>query len=345
MASHSSAQIGSGSFAIVRRVKDTAVKKYRKRPSEDLSDDIFDIVNETAALVRLKGCAQVPEFLGLTHPWTLTMSLHGPNLINSPAKGVEATDSLLGDLLMGVCFMHKRGIAHRDITIGNVLWKDPAQRTNKFVICDFGWAINVDIVGEKVFKEKTTYRMPPEAAHGSGITTADGVKALDVYCVGEVVKIQMLSQISRDLEPASMIIKKLQAPVKKRLTAEEGLELFKELISNVDNPDLREITHFTKLQKEIIFERGIKTLEICGKKLERDSLCDILKPGVQIFQTLHDSGFIRSCTDTKYNIYLTCSELAGALVRPNLYHIQPRGRAELMVKIMQHLAFDLHSLV
>lgn len=344
MISPAPAQIGSGTFATVESARGMAVKRYKDRELGKPVNDITDIINEAAALVHLKGCPQVPDFLGLAHPWELTMPLHGPSLFDSPITHSEDANTLLEDLLLGIDFIHQRNVAHRDITTCNVLWKS-AKGGSGFVICDFGRAISLSAnAGAKRFDSRTTHRTPPEAEEG--ITSADGVRAVDVYCVGNVVRVQTISlPPTEGLEVTVHIVRKLMAPINTRLTAEEGLELFSELIHETGRPLAPVSEKLTDARKLALYEQGQNSLQLYGLRVRKANPGEKFKAAVRMFHCLHTTNFIRAGNENPREILGACLDLAKAVFNTNVDFVESEHTSDaLRLKIMHHLAFDLYAL-
>lgn len=154
--------LGKGSFGSVYVVdKDVARKDF----SDYRNYSDYNFI-EVATLQHLRNVPHVVQICGMAKikrglPCGFYMERHTGSL---GGMGVVTLDwdvqKIVGQLLVAVKHIHSIGIAHRDITLANIL----IDKNGDAVLCDFSNAALVDIVGDDVslLSETTTkIYMPP----------------------------------------------------------------------------------------------------------------------------------------------------------------------------------------
>ncbi|TFY71105.1 hypothetical protein EVG20_g1888 [Dentipellis fragilis] len=169
-------QVGKGAFGSVHRGRHipsgkVVAIKIVDLDSEDADDDVLSMQREVALLTQLRGGPNIINYYGcfLDGPrvWIIMDYADGGSvrdfIENSPSEGIEEKFAVIitREVLVGLVYLHKCAVIHRDIKAANVL----VTSTGKVLICDFGVsAILATTVGKRNTFIGTPFWMAPEIA-------------------------------------------------------------------------------------------------------------------------------------------------------------------------------------
>jgi len=129
-------------------------------------------------------CIYLHDFLSIAikgNIWLVMDLCTGGNLttrkLNEP--GVTAMGE---QILRGICYLHRRGIAHRDLKLENILYEDSSVNSSIRLI-DFGLSQTYDIHSNNKGGMGAAYCMSPEVAGN----TAPYTEKSDVWSIGIIV--------------------------------------------------------------------------------------------------------------------------------------------------------------
>lgn len=150
--------IGHGSFGTIYAVnKYTAWKRFTRHDGYISCD-----LNEVVALQHLKNIPHVIQIHKIEKiqrgiPCSFTMDRHAGSIYERGLSCGWDVRKVIGQLLIAVNCIHTLGIAHRDITLKNLLM----DRNDNVVLCDFGTSALVDVAGPLKSKTIIDLYMPP----------------------------------------------------------------------------------------------------------------------------------------------------------------------------------------
>ncbi|KAA1477757.1 Pkinase-domain-containing protein [Dentipellis sp. KUC8613] len=169
-------QVGKGAFGSVHKGRHipsgkVVAIKIVDLDSEDADDDVLSMQREVALLTQLRGGPNIINYYGcfLDGPrvWIIMDYADGGSvrdfIENSPSEGIEEKFAVIitREVLVGLAYLHKCAVIHRDIKAANVL----VTSTGKVLICDFGVsAILATTVGKRNTFIGTPFWMAPEIA-------------------------------------------------------------------------------------------------------------------------------------------------------------------------------------
>ncbi|TFY77652.1 hypothetical protein EWM64_g6358, partial [Hericium alpestre] len=173
-------QVGKGAFGSVHKGRHIPSGKVVAVKIVDLDgegaddDDVASMQREVALLTQLRGGPNIVNYYGcfLDGPrvWIIMDFADGGSVRDfvegSPNDGLEEKHVviIIREVLIGLNYLHKCSVIHRDIKAANVL----VTSSGKVLICDFGVsAILATTVGKRNTFIGTPYWMAPEVAQPS----------------------------------------------------------------------------------------------------------------------------------------------------------------------------------
>jgi len=182
--------LGSGSFSVVKECfslssKDRcAVKIIKKNKLKDLSilENEITIMKTSVHpnIIKLLDVYETEEELFLVMEFIPGGELYEA-LINLGPFSEEQTFYIFRQLVDAVSYLHKNGIAHRDIKLENILW---TESSNQLKLTDFGLAKSV-LLSDAEFMSTpcgTPSYVAPEIMKGQNYT-----HAVDLWALGVVL--------------------------------------------------------------------------------------------------------------------------------------------------------------
>ena len=231
------AELARGGMGIVYAARqlspqrNVAVKMLRSHLLEQSAmRDRFRQEGYAAAALQHPGILPVYE-VGETDgaPWFTMMLAAGGTLAARRADFVgkwRESATLIADLARAVGHAHERGVLHRDLKPGNILF----DQENRAYVCDFGlakvatagettpdWTISVQLLG-------TPHYMAPEIAAG---TMKQATTAGDIYALGVILYELLAGHLPFDADNVPALLRKIAdeepaTPVARR--SETGLQ-------------------------------------------------------------------------------------------------------------------------
>lgn len=144
-------KLGKGMFGTVYGVnKDVARKEFTKFVEDDIDALSYHVI-EAVTLQLLKGLPHIIQLHKIEKirdgcPLSFTMDRHCYSLYDMLKEKDWDIQKVIGQLLIAVHQIHSIGIAHRDITLSNVLM----DKNDDIVLCDFGSSMLTDIGGNDI---------------------------------------------------------------------------------------------------------------------------------------------------------------------------------------------------
>ena len=240
-------ELGRGGMATVYKAHDPSFDRevaIKVLPREFLHDPQFRVrfEREIKTVAQLEHPAIVPVYdVGEDDgmPFFVMRNMTGGSLsdwLKQGAFSLEDTARIVERLCKGLAYAHKKGVIHRDLKPGNVLFDNNGEA----FISDFGVAKLADaahnVTGSGVIG--TPAYMSPEQAQ-SGVVDARS----DIYAMGAIIYEMITGQQPyRADTPMGVVIKHITEPVPEILREHPDLpteldELIKKAMSK--NPDLR----------------------------------------------------------------------------------------------------------
>ena len=184
-----SERLGSGSFGVVH-VEQAEVAVKQMRPSKSARDSIpHTSVREVAALAALGGVRNVPRPISMEAMQSgavyVRMQRLGTTLLEDQQRrstrySTSEIRKVLIDVASALCCAHRRGIAHRDIKLENVMF-DSARRS--CFLIDWGLCCFVHVSRqERELDVGTPIYRSPELARGA--CNVRGAFAGDMWALG-----------------------------------------------------------------------------------------------------------------------------------------------------------------
>jgi len=183
--------LGSGSFSVVKECfsktsRDRcAIKIIKKSKLKDLSIlenevNILKRIDSHPNITKLKDVYETEEELFLVMEFIAGGELY-ESLINYGPFSEDTTFEIFRQIVDAVTYLHKNGIAHRDIKLENILW---TESSNELKLTDFGLAKSVSLSDVEFMSTPcgTPSYVAPEIIKGQHYT-----QAVDLWALGVVL--------------------------------------------------------------------------------------------------------------------------------------------------------------
>lgn len=229
--------IGKGAYGSVHKgihipTGNVVALKIINLDTED--DDVGDIQREVALLTQLRDAPNVTQYYGcyLDGPrlWIVMELAQGGSvrtLMKACNGGVleeKYVCVITREVLLGLCYLHKSSIIHRDLKAANIL----ITAAGKVMICDFGVsALLLTATSKRNTLVGTPHWMAPEVAHAAPYDTKADIWSLGIM-VYEMVKGSAPNAHIFDQMKLIQMIPRMKAP---RLIEGEGSKDLRDFVS------------------------------------------------------------------------------------------------------------------
>ena len=229
--------IGKGAYGSVHKgihipTGNVVALKIINLDTED--DDVGDIQREVALLTQLRDAPNVTQYYGcyLDGPrlWIVMEYAQGGSvrtLMKACSGGVveeKYVSVIIREVLLGLCYLHRSSIIHRDLKAANVL----ITAAGKVMICDFGVsALLSTATSKRNTLVGTPHWMAPEVAHAAAYDTKADIWSLGIM-VYEMIKGSAPNAHILDQMKLIQMIPKMKPP---RLNEGEGSKDLREFVS------------------------------------------------------------------------------------------------------------------
>ncbi|KAI0949506.1 hypothetical protein AcW1_009097 [Taiwanofungus camphoratus] len=222
-------------------------------------DDVGDIQREVALLTQLRDAPNVTQYFGcyLDGPrvWIVMEYAQGGSvrtLMKACKDGVveeKYVAVITREVLMGLHYLHKSSIIHRDLKAANIL----ITAAGKVMICDFGVsALLVTASSKRNTLVGTPHWMAPEVAHASAYDTKADIWSLGIM-IYEMIKGSAPHSHVVDQAKLIQLIPRMKPP---RLIEGEGSKELREFVSHC----LRESPNDRLTAEELSKTKWIKSV-------------------------------------------------------------------------------------
>ncbi|CCM00395.1 uncharacterized protein FIBRA_02425 [Fibroporia radiculosa] len=230
--------VGKGAYGSVHKgihipTGNVVALKIINLDTED--DDVGDIQREVALLTQLRDAPNVTQYYGcyLDGPrvWIVMEYAQGGSvrtLMKACKDGVveeKYVSVITREVLMGLSYLHKSSIIHRDLKAANIL----ITAAGKVMICDFGVsALLVTASSKRNTLVGTPHWMAPEVAHASAYDTKADIWSLGIM-IYEMIKGSAPNSHVVDQVKLIQMIPRMKPP---RLIEGEGSKELREFVSH-----------------------------------------------------------------------------------------------------------------
>ncbi|KAH9937727.1 Pkinase-domain-containing protein [Amylocystis lapponica] len=198
-------------------------------------DDVGDIQREVALLTQLRDAPNVIQYFGcyLDGPrvWIVMEYAQGGSvrtLMKATKDGTieeKYVAVIIREVLMGLNYLHKSSIIHRDLKAANIL----ITAAGKVMICDFGVsALLVTASSKRNTLVGTPHWMAPEVAHASAYDTKADIWSLGIM-IFEMIKGSAPHSHVVDQAKLIQLIPRMKPP---RLIEGEGTKELREFVAH-----------------------------------------------------------------------------------------------------------------
>ncbi|KAL6305032.1 hypothetical protein BKA93DRAFT_825363 [Sparassis latifolia] len=230
--------IGKGAYGSVHKgihipTGNVVALKIINLDTED--DDVGDIQREVALLTQLRDAPNITQYYGcyLDGPrvWIVMEYAQGGSVRTLMKASKDGTLEekyvavITREVLMGLTYLHKSSIIHRDLKAANIL----ITAAGKVMICDFGVsALLVTASSKRNTLVGTPHWMAPEVAHASAYDTKADIWSLGIM-IYEMIKGSAPHSHVVDQAKLIQMIPRMKPP---RLIEGEGSKELREFVAH-----------------------------------------------------------------------------------------------------------------
>ncbi|KAI0074150.1 Pkinase-domain-containing protein [Panus rudis PR-1116 ss-1] len=258
--------IGKGAYGSVHKgvhipTGNVVALKIINLDTED--DDVGDIQREVALLTQLRDAPNVTRYYGcfLDGPrvWIAMEYAEGGSvrtLMKACKDGVieeKYVVVIVREVLLGLNYLHKSAIIHRDIKAANIL----ITAAGRVMICDFGVsALLVTTTSKRNTLIGTPHWMAPEVAHGAAYDTKADIWSLGIV-IYEMIKGNVPNSHIVDQMKLLQMIPRMKPP---RLNEGEGSKELRDFVAQCLKESAKERLSADELLKTKLIKSSMKVL-------------------------------------------------------------------------------------